>query len=61
VEQAGAVTSRLRVEFLWRVRDERAFDSPAALKAQILKDAGTAQRYLRRAQAWIGRPERPCP
>jgi riboflavin kinase/FMN adenylyltransferase len=55
------VGCRLRVEFLWRVRDERQFDSPAALKAQILKDAGTAQRYLRRAKAWIGRPERRCP
>src|ERR1019366_3818049 len=54
-------SGRLRVEFLWRVRDERTFDSPPALKAQILKDARTAQRYLRRAKAWIGRPERPCP
>jgi riboflavin kinase/FMN adenylyltransferase len=66
VEQAGAhagppVSGRLRVEFLWRVRDERTFDSPAALKAQILKDARTAQNYLRRARAWIGRPEHPCP
>jgi riboflavin kinase/FMN adenylyltransferase len=61
VEQAAPVSGRLRIEFLWRVRDERAFDSPQALKAQILKDAGTAQRYLRRAKAWIGRPERPCP
>ena len=50
----------LRVEFLWRIRDEIAFDSPQALKAQILKDARTAQNYFRRAQAWIGRPERPC-
>jgi len=56
-----AVSGRLRVEFLWRVRDEIAFESPPALKTQILKDARTAQSYLRRAQAWIGRPERPCP
>jgi riboflavin kinase/FMN adenylyltransferase len=61
VEEASSVSGRLRVEFLWRVRDERTFDSPQALKAQILKDARTAQRYLRRAKAWIGRPERPCP
>jgi len=60
-EQAASVSGRLRLEFLWRVRDERTFDSPQSLKAQILKDARTAQRYLRRAQAWIGRPERPCP
>jgi riboflavin kinase/FMN adenylyltransferase len=55
-----AVSGRLRVEFLWRVRDERTFDSPQALKEQILKDTRTAQRYLRRAKAWIGRPGRPC-
>jgi riboflavin kinase/FMN adenylyltransferase len=61
LEQTGSVSGRLRVEFLWRVRDERTFDSPSALKAQILKDARTAQNYLRRAKAWIGRPERPCP
>jgi riboflavin kinase/FMN adenylyltransferase len=61
VEQAGSVSGRLRVEFLWRIRDERTFESPPALQAQILKDARTAQRYLRRAKAWIGRPERPCP
>jgi riboflavin kinase/FMN adenylyltransferase len=60
-EQAASVSGRLRLEFLWRVRDERTFDSPAALKAQILKDARTAENYLRRARAWIGRPERPCP
>jgi riboflavin kinase/FMN adenylyltransferase len=52
------VPRRLRVEFLWRVRDERKFASPQALKAQILKDARTAQSYFRRAQAWIGRPGR---
>jgi riboflavin kinase/FMN adenylyltransferase len=57
---APAVSGRLRIEFLWRVRDERSFESPQALKAQILKDARTAQRYLRRVKAWIGRPERPC-
>jgi riboflavin kinase/FMN adenylyltransferase len=66
MQQAGApfgfpVGGRLRVEFLWRVRDERTFDSTQALKVQILKDARTAERYLRRAKAWIGRPERPCP
>jgi riboflavin kinase/FMN adenylyltransferase len=61
IEEASSVSGRLRLEFLWRVRDERTFDSPQALKAQILEDARTAQRYLRRAQAWIGRPERPCP
>jgi riboflavin kinase/FMN adenylyltransferase len=60
-EQAASVSGRLRVEFLWRIRDERTFESPPALQAQILKDVRTAQSYLRRAKAWIGRPERPCP
>ncbi len=39
---------RIRVEFLWRVRDERKFPSPADLKAQILRDAGVAQKYFQR-------------
>lgn len=46
---------RIRVEFLWRVRDERKFDSAEALKRQILKDAGAAQRYFRREKAWLRR------
>jgi FAD synthase len=40
---------------LWRVRDERKSDSPEALKAQILRDAGAAQRYFRREKAWVRR------
>lgn len=47
---------RIRVEFLWRVRDERRFESPEALKACILKDAAAARRYARRIKAWTGRP-----
>jgi riboflavin kinase/FMN adenylyltransferase len=50
----GDTPQRIRVEFLWRVRDERAFESPAALKQQILRDVGVAQRYFRRTRAWIG-------
>ena len=46
---------RICVEFLWRVRDERKFDTPESLKAQILRDVGVAQRYFRRAKAWMGR------
>ena len=44
----GETPSRIRVEFLWRVRDERRFDSPEALKTRILKDARAAQAYFRR-------------
>ena len=51
----GETPARIGVDFLWRVRDERKFDSPEALKAQILKDAGAAQRYFRRTRAWIHR------
>ena len=49
----GDTPHRIRLEFLWRVRDERKFDSPAALKEQILRDVGVAQRYFRRTRAWI--------
>jgi riboflavin kinase/FMN adenylyltransferase len=39
---------RIRVQFLWRVREERKFPSPADLKAQILRDVAVAQKYFRR-------------
>ncbi len=55
---AGEVPRRIRVEFLRRVRDERRFNSPEELKAQILRDVRAAQNYFRRARAWIGRV--PC-
>jgi len=50
----GEPPKRIRVEFLCRVRDERKFESPEALKAQILKDVRVARSYFRRAKAWIG-------
>ena len=43
---------RIRVEFLCRVRDERQFESPEALKIQILKDVRVALAYFRRVKAW---------
>jgi len=43
--------SRIRVEFLRRVREERKFESPDALKAQILRDVGRAQVYFRRVKS----------
>ncbi|HTS25213.1 MAG TPA: bifunctional riboflavin kinase/FAD synthetase [Bryobacteraceae bacterium] len=46
---------RIRVEFLWRVRDERQFETPEALKGQILRDVRVAQNYFRRVSAWVGR------
>jgi len=44
----GATPERIRLEFLRRVRDERKFESPEALKAQILRDVGRAKAYFRR-------------
>ena len=44
---------RIRVEFLCRVRDERKFENPEALKGQILKDVRVARSYFRRVKAWI--------
>ncbi len=49
---SGETPRHIRVDFWWRVREERRFASPDALKAQILKDARTAQAYFRRRGAW---------
>jgi riboflavin kinase/FMN adenylyltransferase len=46
----GAAPERIRLEFLRRVRDERKFESPEALKAQILRDVGRAKAYFRRVR-----------
>lgn len=51
----GATPERIRVEFLRRVRDERKFETPDALKAQILRDVGRAKSYFRRVSRWVGR------
>jgi riboflavin kinase/FMN adenylyltransferase len=47
--------ARIRVDFLRRVREERKFETPEALRGQILKDVATAQKYFRRMKAWTGR------
>jgi riboflavin kinase/FMN adenylyltransferase len=38
--------TNLRLHFLARIREERKWPSPEALKAQIMKDVGFAERYL---------------
>jgi riboflavin kinase/FMN adenylyltransferase len=49
----GAAPGEISVEFLRRVRDERKFETPEALKAQILRDVGRAQTYFRRLSAAV--------
>jgi FAD synthase len=44
----GAAAREISVEFLRWVRDERKFENPEALKAQILRDVNRAQTYFRR-------------
>jgi riboflavin kinase/FMN adenylyltransferase len=44
----GDAPERIRVEFLRRIRDERAFPSAEDLRAQILRDVGRAQTFFRR-------------
>jgi riboflavin kinase/FMN adenylyltransferase len=50
---AGETPRRIAVEFLRRVREERRFESPEALKAAILKDVRTAAAYFRRVRKWV--------
>jgi riboflavin kinase/FMN adenylyltransferase len=51
----GRTPARIAVEFLRRVRDERKFESPEALKAQIFRDVARAQTYHRRVARWTHR------
>lgn len=57
---AGEAPRRISVEFLWRVRDERKFTNPEALKARILRDAAAARRYFARTRALVLRPPAPA-
>jgi riboflavin kinase/FMN adenylyltransferase len=43
---------RIRLEFLWRVRAERRFESPQALKARVLRDVRAVRNGFRRIRAW---------
>src|SRR5258708_24035902 len=46
----------IRVEFLWRLRDEQKFESPEALKTQILKNVARAKAHFRRLAKWTRQP-----
>jgi len=52
----GETPASIRVEFLWRLRDERKFENPEALKSQILKDVSRAKGYFRRCTLWTRQP-----
>jgi len=56
----GETPRRIRVELLWRVRNERRFPDAQALKQQILRDAGVAQAYFRRLKKWTCRSDSPA-
>ncbi len=49
---ADPTPQQIRVEYLRRVREERKFESPAALKSQILRDVSRAQTFFRRLKKW---------
>jgi riboflavin kinase/FMN adenylyltransferase len=49
----GAAPTHIGVEFLSRIRDERKFESPEALKAQIMLDVHRAQAFHRRSKRWV--------
>lgn len=57
---AGETPRRISVEFLWRVREERKFTNPEALKARILRDAAAARRYFARTRRLFPRPLAPA-
>lgn len=48
----GETPARIRVEFLHRLREERKFENPEALKAQIFRDVARANTYFRRIARW---------
>lgn len=46
----GVTPNEIRVEFLKRLRAERKFETPEALKAQILRDVNRARRFFKSIQ-----------
>jgi len=56
----GETPRRISVAFLWRVREERKFSNPEALKARILRDAAAARRYFARTRSAPPPPATPA-
>ncbi|MBI2686978.1 MAG: bifunctional riboflavin kinase/FAD synthetase [Acidobacteria bacterium] len=48
----GQTPARIEVQLMRRVRDEKKFESPEALKTQIFRDVARAQAYHRRVARW---------
>ena len=48
----GRAPRRIRVDFLHRLRDERKFDSPDALREQIMRDVKRTLGWYRRMRRW---------
>ena len=54
-EYDGIEPRRIRVDFLHRLRDERKFETPEALKVQIMIDARRALAWYRRSRKWVAK------
>jgi riboflavin kinase/FMN adenylyltransferase len=52
----GNTPGSIQLDFLRRVRDERRFENPEELKAQILKDVARAKTYFRRSALLLQSP-----
>jgi FAD synthase len=39
--------AKARLDFIYRLRDEKKFESPDELKAQIARDVGRANKFFR--------------
>lgn len=50
VSSHAPAPSEMEVSFLYRLRDERKFDSAQELKAQIMRDVRRAESYFRRVE-----------
>jgi riboflavin kinase/FMN adenylyltransferase len=51
----GPAPESIRLEFLFRLREERTFPHAEALKQQIFQDVQCARRWFRRVARWVKR------